>query len=271
MHITLRTPTQLAPPQMPRLTWTLSVVSVALYVIFAGLGFVDPRLIEGVPIWEKPAKFALSFSILFPTLALMEDRLSPSWRDGGLLRATTVVMAVCFIVEMGYMTMQAGQAQASHFNLSTAFNTLMYSVMGVGAVLLILGVAVFGIVSLLDKEARLAPALRSGIVLGCILSFVLTLVVAGYMSSSGSRFVGHHPEGAPTLPLVGWSMVTGDLRPAHFLSLHAMQALPLIGLAVDRFGPSRQRVVMGGSAVIYCALTFALFAQALAGYPLIAA
>jgi hypothetical protein len=48
-----------------------------------------------------------------------------------------------------------------------------------------------------------------------------------------SRFVGIHPKGAPILPVFGWSGVTGDLRLAHFVSLHAMQALlglPLITL-----------------------------------------
>jgi hypothetical protein len=59
----------------------------------------------------------------------------------------------------------------------------------------------------------------------------------------------------------------GDLRPAHFLALHAMQVLPLAGLWMDRRGiaVAKMRLV----ALAYVALTAAVFAQALAGVPLI--
>ena len=61
---------------------------------------------------------------------------------------------------------------------------------------------------------------------GFLLNFILTMIVVGYMSGGiSSRFVGIHPKGAPILPVFGWSGVTGDLRLAHFVSLHAMQAL----------------------------------------------
>ena len=139
-------------------------------------------------------------------------------------------MAAAFLSEMAYMMYQAGRAEASHFNLSTPFNEFMYTVvMAAGAVALVASTAVIGWIVKRDKDADLSPAMREAIWLGFLLTFVLTMIVAGYLSATG-RFVGVHPEGAPTLPLlVGWSGVTGDLRPAHFASLHAMQALPLSG------------------------------------------
>jgi hypothetical protein len=88
------------------------------------------------------------------------------------------------------------------------------------------------------------------------------------LSSNGGHFVGVPGAGAGTLPVFGWSTAVGDLRPAHFLALHAMQAIPLLGWLADRRG--WRTAVVGASALGYGVLTLAVFAQALAGRPLIA-
>ncbi|MBF9060532.1 hypothetical protein HKCCSP123_15220 [Rhodobacterales bacterium HKCCSP123] len=247
----------------------LTVVSAILLAVSVAWGFVDARLIDGVPVWLKPLKFSLSFVVLFWTMALVETRLSQGWREGWTLRITGWVMAAAFLSEMAYMIYQAARAEASHFNLSTPFHEAMYTVMGVGAVSLIAGVAVMGRVARRDGEAALGPGLREGVWLGFLITFGLTFIVAGYLSNSGGHFVGLHPEGAPTVPLMGWSGVTGDLRPAHFASIHAMQALPLLGLWLDRRGGATAVRGVRIGAAAYAVLTLALFGQALMGIPLI--
>jgi hypothetical protein len=247
----------------------LTVVSAVLLALTVGWAMVDARLVAGVPVWLKPLKFALSFVVLFWTMALVEARLSPGWREGWTLRVTGWAMAAAFLSEMAYMIHQAARAEASHFNLSTPFHEAMYLLMGAGAVTLIAGVAVMGVVVRRDAVAAMGPGLREGVWLGFMASFVLTFIVAGYLSGTGGPFVGVHPEGAPVLPLMGWSGVTGDLRPAHFAALHAMQALPLLGLWLDRRGAaSAVRFVRIGAAA-HAALTLGLFVQALMGVPLI--
>jgi hypothetical protein len=250
---------------------TLTIVAVVLSVLSLLWAFVDPRLIEGVPVYMKPLKFALSFTVLFGTLAWVETRLTDKTRDGWTLRITGWVMATAFLSEMAYMMYQAGRGEASHFNMSTPFTELMYTtVMAVGAVALVLCTAIIGWVVKRDQDAAFSPAMREAIWLGCLLTFVLTMIVAGYMSIVSTRFVGIHPDGAPTLPLVGWSGVTGDLRPAHFASLHAMQALPLLALWLGRSDerPDATRTIRI-AALGYAVLTLAIFAQALMGLPLI--
>lgn len=263
----LETDVRATPAVKPSQFHVLTVISAILLGLTIAWGFVDARQIGGVPVWLKPMKFALSFLVLFWTMALVEARLSPAWREGRMLRTTAVVMAAAFLVEMAYMIYQAARAEASHFNLSTPFHETMYTVMGVGAVSLIAGVAVMGWVARRDGAAAMGVGLREGVWLGFASTFVLTFIVAGYLSSTGGPFVGLHPEGAPTLPLLGWSGVTGDLRPAHFAAIHAMQVLPLLGLWLDRRGGAGVLRGVRIGAAVYAVLTLALFVQALMGLP----
>lgn len=257
-------------PRKPTQFVTLTVISFVLLALTVLWGFVDARLIDGVPVWMKPLKFALSFTVLFCTLAVVETRLSPKSRDGWILRVVGWVMAAAFLSEMAYMMYQAGRAEPSHFNVSTPFHRVMYEgVMAAGAVSLIAGTAVIGWVVKRDKGADFSLAMREGVWLGCLLTFLLTLITAGYLSVNGGHFVGLHPETAPTIPLFGWSGVTGDLRPAHFVALHAMQALPLIALWLDRRGLSGSVRTIRLAAIGYAALTLAVFGQALLQMPLI--
>lgn len=258
-----------APIIAPRLLDVLTATSLALLAVLLVVLPLDPRELGGDPVWAKPAKFAASFSIFFATIGLLETSLSPGWRNGRLLSRTGQVMAVAFLGEMAYIVVQAGQAEPSHFNETTPFHSAMYALMGVGAVCLVGGAAIFGLAALADREARLSPGIRLGVALGFVLSCLLTLVVAGTMSRNGSHFVGQVSAADPRLPLMGWSLSTGDLRPAHFLSLHAMQALPLLGWAADRWRPREAFPLVLAGAALWTAATLALFALALAGQPVL--
>jgi len=233
-------------------------------------GLVDARVVDGAPVWKKPVKFALSFAVLFGTLAMVEQRLSKPVRDGWRLRVIAWVMAAAFLSEMAYMMYQGARAEASHFNVGTPFHRFMYEVvMAGGAVSLVAGVALVGWLVQRDRAADLGDGLRAGIVIGFVMTFGLTMITAGYLSFNLGHFVRSHAVGAPVLPLFGWSGVTGDLRPAHFAALHAMQALPLLGLWLDRRGGRDPVRGVRRAALAYCALTLAVFGQALMGLPLI--
>jgi hypothetical protein len=81
-------------------------------------------------------------------------------------------------------------------------------------------------------------------------------------------------DGGPGLPVVGWSTIGGDLRVAHFVGLHALQVLPLVGLLLARFGPAwlgqRDRVALVWTAGLgYLGVVALTTWQALRGQSLI--
>src|SRR3712207_8251223 len=74
------------------------------------------------------------------------------------------------------------------------------------------------------------------------------------------------PDGGPGLPLVGWSTTGGDLRIAHFVGMHALQALPLLAavlIAVQRFDERTRVSLVRVAGAAWTGLTVLLTAQAL--------
>ncbi len=247
--------------------WLLTGISLAMMA--AGLvwaGF-ETRLFQDALVWIKPFKFALSLAVLFATLAWAAGQMSAPASSTRMLRAVVAIMAAAFWFEMIYVTAQAAQGQGSHYNRGDLFHGVMYGIMGVGAVSLVIGTAVIGWAILRDTGAKLHEDLRLGLGVGFILSTALTLITAGALSSMSGHFVGTPPAGAAVIPFFGWSAAVGDLRPSHFLALHAMQGLPLLAWAVQGRASARAWII--GGAVGYSALTLALFAQALMGLPLV--
>jgi len=244
----------------------LTITSIALLAITVLWGQFDTRVLDDVAVWAKPAKFALSFIVHFGTLAIIVSALSEKSRKQLSIAIAGGVMAVSFLAEMAYIFFQAAQAEHSHFNFSTPFHQAMYAWMGVGAVLLVTMPIVVAWVA--RRDSAIGPATRSGIWWGALTSFALTLVVAGYLAEQAGHFVGLPGDPPRVLPVLGWSTEVGDLRPAHFLSLHALQVIPLIGLWIDRSGCTSAATIKFFVAA-YALLTFAVLGQSLLGFPLI--
>lgn len=229
----------------------------------------DDRTFGDEPVWLKPFKFAVSFVVLFATLGLLTRRLSTAWRTGWIIVAGAAAAAVALAFEMAYIAAQAGRGEASHFNDSTPFHEAMYAFMGTGAAAIMVVIAIVGLAAWADRDARLAPGLRLGVSLGFLLTALLTTLVAGELAGNDGRYVGMPSVGHARLPVLGWSMEVGDLRPAHFLALHAMQVLPVAGHLVDRFQAPLQIVwILAG---LHAVFTLLVFLQALRGIPLIGA
>lgn len=235
-------------------------------LLAAGL---DERQVNDVNIWLKPLKFFMSLAIYYATLAWFHGYLSEDVRSRRLVRLLVVTPIVVGFLEMTWLLATASIGQPSHFNRSALVYALSYSLAGVGATLLMVTALVTGVLVGRDRSSTVPPALRLAIVLGSVIAFVGTMVTAGFLASGSGHWVGGVASDAGGLPLVGWSRTGGDLRVAHFFSLHALQAVPLVGWVAVRAAGGRARQVVWVGAALYAAWILLTFVQALAGRPLV--
>jgi hypothetical protein len=248
----------------------LADFGLALLALAAVLGvasMLDARQLYGEDVWAKPIKFLLSVGLFALTSAWFIGELPEARRRAAPIRAArwTIIGAGAF--ELVYIIWQAALGQPSHFNESTPFHTVMFALMGIGAVTLTATT-----LPLAREIARhgtgLPSALRLAIVLGLVLTFVLGVGAGMAIATHGGHAVGGIPD-HPGLPLLGWSTTGGDLRVPHFLGIHAQQLLPLAGASLAAAWPRRARPAVWLVSALYVLVTLAAFAQAMAGRPLI--
>jgi hypothetical protein len=173
------------------------------------------------------------------------------------------------VFEIAYMTLQAARGRASHFNIDTPLEQTLYSLMGVGATVMVIGSFLFGLLVWRSRPAETdgRSNLRMGAALGVMAGSLLTLAIGGYLGSQTSHWIGGDLTDATGLPLTGWSTTGGDLRPAHFLATHMMQVLPVLGLLADRLRMPVATTWIAAAA--YVAATLATAALAVMGMPLL--
>lgn len=260
-----------AAAQAQRLGISCAAFMLALIPPTLLAGLLDARQLNGVNVWIKPLHFQLSLALYFATLALLLPLLAPARRQARQTRWAMLAAAAAGVMEIAYIMIQAARGRLSHFNIETPLEAALYPLMGLGAVTLVAVAFLYGLAIARQRGGGGGPGLRGGAALGLILGSAATLVIAGLMSAGVADGPGHWVGGmrsdAAGLPLLGWSTTGGDLRVPHFFATHAMQALPLAGLAADRFAPGRALAAVRIAAVGWGALTAAAFAQALMGLP----
>lgn len=239
-----------------------------LFALFAS--FVDHRTVTGVNTWIKPMKFCLSVAAYVWTLAWFLHYVRESRRA---FKIISIGVTVLMFIEMALLYSQAARGVSSHFNFTTPYDAVVFSMMGM---------MIYANLVLDAWAAGLffvkRPALPNSYLWGIRLGFVLFLVFAfqgQLMINRMAHSVGV-ADGGPGLPMVNWSTVGGDLRIAHALGLHALQFIPLVGWLLFKY---RERIKFLGThatlatvlfAVVYAAVCFGLLSQALAGKPMLA-
>jgi hypothetical protein len=265
----------------PPLTTVGLLMLVAAILSAVGI-FVDPRVITGAPAWLKPFKFAISTAIYSLTLAWIFGYLSDWPRMGRVVGWTT---AIVFVLEVGLIDLQAWRGTTSHFNASTPLNRTIFIVMG-SAILIQTLVSIAVAVALWRHrfgDRPLGWALRIGMtltILGAFVGPLMTRPTAAQLerarAGEGMTIIGAHTVGAPDgglgVPVTGWSREHGDLRVPHFIGLHALQALAIIGVILRRWRRPedvRVKAVLVGAAS-YTSLLVLLLWEALRGQSVVA-
>jgi len=247
------------------LAW-LAFSHAALFVVLAVISLFDSETILGINRWIKPMKFSASIAIYAATIAwfigyLPKERRSISIISWGI--------AICMIAEIVCIILQAARATTSHFNNTTLFNSAIFGVMGIMIILNTLFDA-FLLALFFKEETHLPSSYLWGIRLGLAL-FIIAALEGIFMIARMSHSVGV-ADGGAGLPFINWSTEGGDLRVAHFLGLHALQAMPLAGFILYRLSrrfPAINAVAWTAVfAFVYVSAVALLFVQAVRGFPL---
>ena len=198
------------------------------------LYFVDQRLLADEVLWLKPIKFEISVIIHLITLAVLASLLSTERRNAFSWKGMSYVVVAATLFEVLYIFLQAARGRESHFNNSTTVESVMYGLMGVGAVLMVAGSFYLGCLLYRQYKSERSDIVLLSAAFGLIMGSVLTLLIAGFLSSSEKGYLVVNSESVMRVPLFGWYLDGLDFRIPHFFATHMMQLLPLYGLYLSR-------------------------------------
>lgn len=242
----------------PLLYW-LGIANLLLFGVCFTVYFFDSRLVMGINPWIKPMKFGLSVAIYCWTFGWLLQFLVNQFN----IKLISRVVAVCMIVENVIITIQAARGVTSHYNISSALDASLFSIMGIfitinTAIVFYTLILFFFTKTTLDKSMLLAWRLG-------LLLFFIGGAAGGMMISNFSHTIGAS-DGTDGIAFLNWSKVVGDLRSAHFTTLHGLQAIPLFAFFVSSQTKKPLLLTML-FFVLYSLLCLRLHQVALAGKP----
>lgn len=250
-------------PRLARLT----VVLLGLAGLTLILMQADPRTLDGTSVWMKPTRFLLAVAAYAATFAWFMGNVDPSHaRQSRLLDRSIKVAIAGSIFELAWIGWQAAHGRHSHFNFDTPLYGIMYGLMGVVVLMLIASLLPLAAAVWRHPAAGVTRDYAAAVTFGLFLTVFLGGGAGAAISLNGSHSVG---EASGALPLLGWNRLGGDLRPAHFIGIHASQALPLFAWLVRDLAASRRVALIGAFATIYMLVNLLVFWRGWTGQSLL--
>lgn len=187
----------------------------------------DDRLIRDVGVWVKPMKFMAATSIFALTTVWVLQIAHSNIDQTEVFTYIIALLVSTSLFEVVYISYQASNGEASHYNVGDPFHAFMFSVMGIAAVGLTASQAWLAWEIWKEQRGAGMPVETLGVIIGLSLTFILSTI-------SGFMLGGNQPPAGQGMPIVGWHYYK-DIRPAHFLGVHAQQLIPLWGLIAAKF------------------------------------
>lgn len=213
----------------------------------------------------KPFKFAVSIALLLASLAWVMPRLEAAER---VREGLAWLLLVTMVVEMAIIVAQAWRGTTSHFNLRTPLDTALWRAMQGAIVLATLGLVAIAWLATRRPLAAVDEVMQFAWRAGLWLT--LLAAASGFRMGAGLAHSVGGPDGSVGWWLVNWSRSLGDLRVSHFISLHALQAVPAVawlsGRALERSG---QWAAVAAVTLTLSLATVGTFVQALKGRPVV--
>jgi len=188
----------------------------------------DTRTLRDVGVWVKPMKFMAASALFAWTTVWLVSLANSSVDQRQAYSWITALIIITSLFEVVYITYQGSRAEASHYNDSDMFHIILFGVMAVAAIGLTASQGWLAWEIWKEQSATGLSAITLSVVLGLLLTFALSTI-------SGFLLGGNQPPAGVGLPIVGWHLYS-DIRPSHFLGVHAQQFIPLLGLFAERWG-----------------------------------
>lgn len=240
------------------------VISLICFAVLTVVSLLDSTQILGINRWIKPMKFFVSIAIFVWTVTIYINFLKDYIKS---VRVISQGIIFIFLVEMIIVVTQSARGTTSHFNIATPLDGMLFSIMGLAIALNTL-LAFYLLFLYFRAEIDLPKSIVWGMRLGLIL-FLASSFEGAYMSTQIGHSVGV-ADGGAGLPLVNWSTKGGDLRVAHFVGMHALQAVPFFAYTLDKYKVKSSTLWTFVFAMTYFVVFTTLFVQALFGKPLFA-
>lgn len=208
---------------------TLCVYGVLMAAVLLptyALSWIDLRTLREVGIWAKPMKFMAGTALFALTTVWLSNLVPGKVGHSRSFQSIAALLIVTSLFEVVYISYQALLGEGSHYNTKDPVHAILFGLMAVAAVGLVASQAWLAWLVWKVQAAVLSPTMVA-VLLGLVLTFVLS-TVSGFML--GAR----QPPAGVGWPVVGWH-TWQDLRPAHFLAVHAQQFIPLAGLLAERW------------------------------------
>ncbi len=179
---------------------------------------------------RKPGLFGVSAGVTVWSIAWVLTQIVPRRND----RRFATLMSLGLLLEVGLITIQQWRGVPSHFNRTTPLDAAIETIMLVLILLVTVGISLLCVRSrrLLPMPESRAISIRAGmwlLLFSCGLGFLAT--VAGQINL------------ATGLPPETWGNA-GVLKFPHGAALHAIQALPLLSLLLQRFRFSHASLIL---------------------------
>jgi hypothetical protein len=242
------------------LLYYAGLVNLILFICCLTLFFLDDRQLMGINVWIKPMKFTLSVSIYLWTFAWLLQYLT----DKRKVRFISIGIFLTMAVEIFLILTQATRGVQSHFNVHTALDGMIFATMGILIAINSL-LNLYVLILFFTKEVSLEPTTLMAWRMG--LFFLFLAGISGALMSQHLAHTYGAPDGGDGLPFLNWSTTAGDMRVAHFITMHGLQFFPLLAWFIrDRV--ANVVIVIQIVFVVYLAVSLLLHNMALQGIPL---
>jgi hypothetical protein len=219
----------------------------ALMCVALGLTYLyslgDERALRGVGIWNKPMKFMAATALFAWTTVWVTHLANAAITHGRAYKGIGALLLVTSLFEVAYISYQAAHGSASHYNTSDFWHAMLFGLLAIAAVGL---TATQGWLAWEIWKARSISGLSItawAVIIGLTLTFVLSTI-------SGFLLGGNQPPAGPGLPVVGWHL-HNDIRPSHFLGVHAQQFIPFLSILAIRFAGIYPRLILAAGSSFY--------------------